>query len=166
MTLWILVAATAALAVIAWRQAGPPLVLSGLSEGWSLLLSVLPQLVAGFLLAGFITVLMPAGAISQWVGEDSGLPGLLIATVAGALTPGGPFVQFPLVATLARAGAGPGPMVAYLTAWSLLGLQRLLVWEIPVLGPQFALARWLISLPVGIVAGLLVPPILRLLTGR
>lgn len=160
--LLILSAALAIALAVAWSRGGVPLVGQGLGEGLGLLASVAPQLLVGFLLAGMLTALLPTELIATWLGEDSGLRGILIASVAGALTPGGPFLQFPLVATLANAGAGAGPLAAYLTAWSLLGFNRLLVWEIPLLGPQFALLRWAVSLTAPIIAGLGVPLLMRL----
>jgi hypothetical protein len=54
-------------------------------------------------------------------------------------------------------------MAAYLTAWSLLGWNRLLVWELPLLGAPFTVARWTVSLLAPIAVGLMVPQALRLL---
>ncbi len=160
--LLILAAALLTAFAVAWWRGGSGLLVDGIGEGTSLLVSVAPQLVIGFLLAGMMTVLLPADAIAEWLGADSGIRGLIIATIAGTLTPGGPFLQFPLVAALATAGAAPGPLSAYLTAWSLVGVNRLLVWEIPLLGPQFALARWSVSLTLPILVGLAVPVVLKL----
>lgn len=36
-------------------------------------------------------------------------------------------------------------MVAYLTAWSLFGLQRVIMWEIPFLGPKVVAIRFAVS---------------------
>jgi hypothetical protein len=36
---------------------------------------------------------------------------------------------------------GVGPLVTYLTAWSLFGLQRIIMWEIPFLGPKVVALR-------------------------
>lgn len=80
--------------------------------------------------------------------------GILLAAGAGALTPSGPFVAMPLAAVLARGGAGPGPLVAYVTGWALLALHRLLAWEMPMLGVRFALLRWSVSLALPVLAGL------------
>lgn len=151
----------AVLAVLALARGGAPLALAGIHEGAMLLLSVAPQLLLGFLLAGLVTVLVPSDVIARVIGEESGLTGVLIATAAGVVTPGGPFLQFPLVAALARSGAGVGPMAAYLTAWSLLGVNRALIWEIPILGVPFTSARWILSAVVPILVGLAVPLILR-----
>jgi uncharacterized membrane protein YraQ (UPF0718 family) len=140
---------------------GTPRLYGGLREGVTLFLTFLPQMAIGFILAGLVSVLVPASAIGRLVGAESGFGGLLIATGAGAFTPGGPFLQFPLVAVLLRGGAGEGQVAAYLTAWALLGLNRVLVWEIPVLGPTFAITRWTVSLLAPVAVGLGVQVVLR-----
>lgn len=160
-SLLILAGICLALAFAALYVGGLPRVQAGAAEGFGLLTSVAPQLALGFLMAGLATVLIPQSAVAGLVGEGSGLQGLLIATGAGALTPGGPFLQFPLVAALMRNGASEGAVAAYLTAWSLLGMRRVLVWELPVLGPTFASVRWTASLILPLVVGFAVPFILR-----
>jgi uncharacterized membrane protein YraQ (UPF0718 family) len=160
-SLLFLAAILAILGVVAFVIGGAARVADGVRESVSLLTGVAPQLVVGFLMAGFVIALVPSTLIARLVGTEAGLPGLALATVAGALTPGGPFLQFPLVATLLRGGAGEGPVAAYLTAWSLLGLQRVFVWELPVLGPGFAAARWTVSLALPILVGLAIPLVMR-----
>lgn len=152
-----------ALTGIALWQGGPPRALDGWERGAQIAWSVLPNLVLGFAAAGLIGVVLPPSLISGAIGEDSGMRGLTIATVAGILTPGGPFLQFPLVAALAKGGAGVGPLAAYLTAWSLIGLNRAIVWELPLLGSGFTIARWALSIAVPILIGLLMPIAMRLL---
>ena len=61
------------------------------------------------------------------------------------------------VAALANAGAGTGPMAAFITAWSLISWNRIVVYELPLLGTTFTLARWTVSLLVPILVGALVP---------
>lgn len=164
LSLLVLLVVAAALLGVAVVRGGPPLALSGIERGIQLLVGVLPHLVIGFALAGLITVLLPRDALAPLVGHDSGYRGLAIATLAGAATPGGPFVQFPLVAAIAAAGAGPGPMAAYITAWSLLGWNRIVVYEVPLLGPSFAAARIVASLVIPFAVGILTSLILRLLS--
>jgi hypothetical protein len=93
------------------------------------------------------------------MGPGSGLRGILVGTIAGALTPGGPFVNFPMVAALQPGGAGVGPLAAYLTAWGVIPLNRSLVWELPFLGQGFTVSRLLASAPVPILVGLLTAPV-------
>ena len=149
------------LTTVALAQGGLPRAVDGYRTGLELAVSVAPQVALGFVLAGLITVVVPPDLIGRAIGEESGLQGVLIATAAGVLTPGGPFLQFPLVASLARGGAGVGPLAAYLTAWSLIGLNRAIVWEVPLLGGTFAIARYAISLVAPVAIGLLMPILYR-----
>ena len=93
-----------------------------------------------------MTALVSPEAVTQWVGREAGLRGLLVGTAAGALTPGGPFIAFPLLAVLLKGGASIGAVTAYLSAWALLGLHRVVAFEIPILGWRFAAIRFVVSL--------------------
>ena len=136
-----------------WRRDGAPATVHALAHAWELFLFILPSLLAGLLLAAALRQLMSPGALARWMGADSGWTGLLVATVAGALTPGGPMAAFPLVLVLAGAGADRGALVAYIMSWTLNGFQRVLVYEAPLLGPGFAIMRTLITLPMPLLAG-------------
>ena len=87
-------------------------------------------------------------------GRQVGISGLIIAALAGAITPGGPSSAYALLAMLGLSGAERGAMVSYITAWALLGVQRILLWDVPFLGVEFALLRILCCLPLPIIAGL------------
>ena len=126
-------------AYAAWRS--PVLAREGLSGGVRLFLEILPNIAIGFLLGGMVQVLLPQDLVARYAGDDSGLRGLLLATGIGAITPGGPFVQFPLVASLWKAGTGVGPITSYLVSWALFGFQRILVYEGPILGWRYVWAR-------------------------
>lgn len=143
------------LAAIAFARGGSPLLLEGLGRGASLLLQFALLLVVSFLAAGLAEVLLPREWIAGALGADSGLRGILLAAAAGSLTPAGPFTAMPIAAVLMRSGAAPGPLVAYVTGWSLLALHRLIAWEVPILGARFAAFRFAISLVLPVLAGLL-----------
>ena len=112
----------------------------GLKSAGNILLQIAPLLIFAFIMAGMIQVLIPQELISRWVGAESGLRGLLIGTVVGGFTPGGPYVSLPIAAGLLRAGASIGTMVAFMTAWSLLAISRLPL-EVGLLGWEFSLIR-------------------------
>lgn len=126
---------------------------AGLVETGRLTLQVAPVLVPAFVLAGMVSVLLPTEMLTRWLGAESGLRGLSIGTLAGALTPGGPFLAFPLLAVLLKGGAGVGAVTAFLTSWALLGVHRILAFEIPILGLRFVLVRSLASLAAPILVG-------------
>jgi uncharacterized membrane protein YraQ (UPF0718 family) len=114
--------------------------LIGLKSAWQMTYQVLPLLIFAFIVAGMIQVLLPQDLLNKWVGTESGLRGIVIGMVAGGLTPGGPYVSLPVIASLLKAGAGIGTMVAFLTSWSLWAIARLPM-EVGILGWKFTLVR-------------------------
>ncbi len=109
---------------------------------------------AVLMLAAIIEVMLPKGLVERWLGVGSGFKGIMVATFAGAFTPGGPFVSFPLVLALYRAGAAWAPLVTYITAWSILSVARTLVFEIPLVGVELPMVRYLSCIVLPPIAGL------------
>lgn len=114
--------------------------LSGVKLALNMTVEILPLLILAFIVAGMVQVLVPRDLLSKWVGAESGFRGIVIGTVAGGFTPGGPYVSLPLAAGLLRSGAGVGTVVAFLTGWSLWAFGRLPM-EIGILGWKFTLIR-------------------------
>jgi len=117
---------------------------SGTISGMKLFLEITPLLIFAFIMAGMIQELVPKETVANWVGTESGFRGLLIGTLAGAITPGGPYVSMPIAAGLLRSGAGIGTMVAYLTAWSVWAISRMPI-EIGMMGWKYTLIRFTCS---------------------
>lgn len=152
----------AAAALACWVLKGAEGLASGLVRARDLAGLMLPVILPALVLAGLVQAGVAGERITHWLGANSGLRGLVLATLAGIATPGGPMAAFPLVLALAAGGADRGALIAYITAWALNGFSRILVWEIPVLGPEFAALRFLASLPLPLLAGM----VARRLPGR
>jgi uncharacterized membrane protein YraQ (UPF0718 family) len=150
------------LVVLAWRSGGAEQVRAGLGGGASLLVRYSALLLVSFLAAGLAEVLVPQEWVSRTLGDDAGVRGIVIATGVGALTPAGPFVAMPIAAVMIRAGASIGPVVAFLTGWSLLAVHRTVAWELPILGPRVTALRYGASLVLPVIAGLLARAFARL----
>jgi uncharacterized membrane protein YraQ (UPF0718 family) len=99
------------------------------------------------------TVLVSPESLARWLGQDTGARGLLLGTAVGAITPGGPFVAFPLLAVLLKSGASVGVVSAYVASWALLGLHRVAAFELPILGWRFVVCRFLASLAFPVLIG-------------
>jgi len=146
-----------------YAKGGNEAVLEGLKAAWAMLELVGLRLLAAFVLAGFVQVLLPKELIIKWVGAKSGMRGILIASSVGMITPGGPMLSFPLVAALFKVGAGYGPLVAYLTSWEILNIYRAAIWDIPFMGIKFTGLRFFVSLSLPVLAGWSAQKISRLL---
>jgi uncharacterized membrane protein YraQ (UPF0718 family) len=127
------------LLVVAYSQ-GDGRHISGMKLALTMTGQMIPMLVFALIVAGMVQVLLPRELLARWVGVESGMKGILIGTLAGGLSPGGPFVSLPIVAGLLKSGASVGTMVAYLTGWSLWALARLPM-EVGILGWKFTLIR-------------------------
>ncbi len=126
----------------------------GVKSALNMTVEILPLLVFAFIVAGMVQVLLPRELISKWVGAESGMRGILIGTIAGGFSPGGPYVSLPIVAGLLRTGAGIGTMVAFLTGWSLWAVSRLPM-EIGILGWKFTGIRMACTFFFPPIAGLI-----------
>ena len=150
-TFVMMAAAAIALIVVYWKS--PESAGRGLTATGVLILEIGPRMIAAFTLAGLIQAVVPQDVIVGWMGHGSGLKGMLIGMSLGTVTPGGPMTHFPVVASLFKVGVGVGPLVSYLTAWSLFGLQRVIMWEIPFLGAKLVAVRVAVSLFFPLFAG-------------
>jgi len=143
------------LAVVAYLK-DPGLPLLGAKNSVAMLGFVIPRMVVAIVLAGLMQVLVPQDFVARHFGHSAGLRALLLATLAGMVTPGGPMVTVPFMVALANSGAALPTLVAYMTAWSLFGLQRIIAWEAPLLGWPFVVSRVVPSLAFPVIASWLV----------
>lgn len=153
----IIMAALAIVLVVIGHRRGGGSEIQGLKFAFVLLAEMLPLLVFALIVAGMIQVLVPKELLARWVGAESGMRGILLGTVAGGLSPGGPYVNLPLAAGLMQAGASVGTMVAFLTGWSLWAVSRLPM-EVGLLGWKLTAIR--------VAATFFFPPIAGLLAQR
>jgi uncharacterized membrane protein YraQ (UPF0718 family) len=151
---WILLAlVAAAVAVALARDAALPV--KAVEASARLVRGVWLDLVLGFLLAGLIEVLIPPPVLTRWLGGERMGQGILVGWAAGLALPGGPYFFFPVAANLLKHGAAAGPVIALLTAKTLVSPIRVFTYEAPLLGWPLTLARC--------IPGLLLPPFLGLL---
>ncbi len=153
-TTWILSGVALALAGAAWWQGGRSMVVAGLLRGGRTFVSVIPLLLGAFLIAGLIQTLVTQEVVTRWLGAGSGWRGIALACLGGALIPGGPYIYYPIAATLLHAGASLGVIVAFVVAKNLWSLTRLPL-EFALLGPHLTLVRFAVTLPIPPLMGLL-----------
>jgi hypothetical protein len=125
------------------------------ARGREQLRALAPRIPFALVAAECLGRLLPQDYVAALLGDQAGVTGPLFAAVAGGLLPGGPMVAFPLAIALFRAGAGQASLVALITAWSLLAVNRTLLFEVPMMGTRFTLSRFLVSAPLPVLAGLL-----------
>jgi uncharacterized membrane protein YraQ (UPF0718 family) len=123
------------------------------------------RLPLALLAASFLSQILPRDVVGAAIGPESGVIGILLATAAGSILPGGPFIAFPLAVSFFEAGAGLPQLVALITSWSTLGVIRIVAFEWPMLGPRFVALRVGVTLLLPLLAAALAAGML-LLTNR
>ncbi|MFW0860548.1 MAG: permease [Dethiobacter sp.] len=152
-TVWILILLVVALFLFAMKRKDNSHK-KGIRIGAKMFYSYLPVLALAFLAAGLLEVLLPAALVQYWLGAEAGWRGILIGSGAGMLVAAGPYVSFPIFASIAHSGAGIGTTVALITSWSLMSLSKL-PFETVLLGTRFTFARFSLVLLIPVVAGFL-----------
>ncbi|MEJ0078706.1 MAG: hypothetical protein WDO17_25335 [Alphaproteobacteria bacterium] len=114
--------------------------------------ALLPRVAVGMIGSGFIAEILPKQLIPSLLGPESGIAGLLFATVAGALTPGGPVVGFAIATAALKSGAGAPHIIAYTIAWALFALPRVITFEVAAMPARVVWLRVAVSLPLPFLA--------------
>jgi uncharacterized membrane protein YraQ (UPF0718 family) len=118
-----------------------------LKDGAVDFITIIPRIAIGVIGSGYIAAIVPPQLITSWLGPETGWYGILAATVAGALTPGGAVIGFSIGAVALKSGAGFPHIIAYVVAWALFAFQRVLIWEIPFMPARFVWFRAAVSIP-------------------
>ncbi len=145
-----LLAALFGLAVLRGEKFGP--VAKRFIEQFAMLV---PRMLCALVAAGFIAQLLPKEAIASLLGDDAGLLAIPIAVLAGLLVPAGPVIAFAIAAVFAKSGASTTALVTFVTSWSVFAAHRILIYELPLLGPSFLRLRIASAAAAPFVAGLL-----------
>ena len=139
-----------AIVATTWKG-GWQLTFLGLTNTGQLIQRVGLYFVLGLILGGMAQKLIPSALIAKWLGRASGIKGIFIGSYIGMFIPAGPFTFMPIITSIYKAGAGVGPIIALFAGRAMLSLQILVVWQIPFLGVELPLSRFL--------ACLLLPPL-------
>ncbi|HMF24441.1 MAG TPA: hypothetical protein VKG24_20270 [Pseudolabrys sp.] len=149
--LWLVVGSLAAIAAMRGRV----LLNESARQGVMEFILLLPRIAIGVIGSGFIAEALPNEWVAPWLGPESGFLGVVMATIGGALTPGGPVVGFSIGAAALKSGAGAPQVIAYSTAWALYAIHRLLIWEVPMMPARVVWLRAAVSLPLPFIAAAL-----------
>ena len=121
----------------------------------SMLLSMLPRIIMALGVASILWVLLDPEKLKTTIQKRKGWVKVAYATILGAVTPGGPSSSFSILNMFLNSGLGYLIGITYITAWSMLGVQRILIWDIPLMGTEQAGLRFLSGFWLPAFAGLM-----------
>ncbi|MFT9055496.1 MAG: permease [Ethanoligenens sp.] len=111
-----------------------------LKKAWKSFENILPQFASILLIIGMMLAILSPQIISQIIGKQSGILGMIVAGVLGSITliPG--FVAFPLASALLKSGAGFMQIAVFISTLMMVGIVTLPL-EIKYFGKKAALTR-------------------------
>lgn len=107
------------------------------------MMMVLPPI---FILLGLLDIWVPKDTMIKFMGEGSGIIGILLSLFLGSAAAGPLYGAFPVAAVFMRKGVKFTNILIFIGAWSTTKLPMIL-FEIASMGTKFALTRFLINIP-------------------
>ncbi len=118
---------------------------------------MLPMVLVIILVIGLLLGFIPPDEISRFIGEQSGISGVILVGVVGAFMHIPSLLSFPLAASLLENGASVTAVAAFITTLTMIGMITLPL-EIKELGRKMALLRnglsFLLALIIAFIIGL------------
>ena len=115
------------------------------------MLKILP---GAFILIGLFEVWVKRETVERHLGEGSGIWGYLWGVLLAGITVGGVYVAFPVAYALYSKGAKLGVIFTYVSAAAICRVP-MGIFEASFLGIKFTVIRLLVSLPLVVVASIL-----------
>ena len=99
-----------------------------------------------FLLLGLLDVWVPRETMIKYMGEDSGLKGVILSILIGSAAAGPLYGAFPVAAVFVKKGVKFSNILIFIGAWSTVKIPMFL-FEMTALGAKFAITRLLVDIP-------------------
>ena len=147
--------AVAAIALLASLIADRKKTAAALKKSWKAFAGILPEFIVVIVTTGIVLAFLDPSTISRILGHESGVVGVVLASIIGSVTliPG--FVAFPLAALLLEQGAGIFQIGTFVSSLMMVGVVTFPV-ERRTFGTRVALTRNLLAFVFSIcVAGVL-----------
>ena len=111
-----------------------------LKKAWKSFENIMPQFMVVILFVGILLTYLNPETISLIIGEKSGMLGVVLSSIVGAVTliPG--FIAFPTAALLLENGAGYMQIAAFISSLMMVGIVTIPV-EIKYFGKKMTLFR-------------------------
>lgn len=133
--------------------------LMALKKAWKSFENILPQFLSILVIIGVAFAVLTPETISKLLGENSGVWGVLVASLIGSITliPG--FVAFPMAAALLKSGAGYMQIAAFVSTLMMVGIVTMPL-EIKTFGRRATLVRNISAYAFSLIAALVIGVVL------
>mgnify|MGYP006874549496 CR=1 FL=1 len=144
----------AILIVIAFLIGGSNLVFEGLNISLNTTIKSALMLLASFIIIGQLNVLLTTDTIEKWLQKFKGIKAIIVSAIAGGLFPGGPYIYYPFITSFKDRKLPSYILISFIFGKHIYDFSRLPM-ESSFISPGITLIRYIITLPIPIVVGLL-----------
>lgn len=127
---------------LVYREIGLKALSISAQQFWQMLLVIPPV----FILLGLMDVWVPRETMIKYMGEGSGLKGIVLSFILGSAAAGPLYGAFPVAAVFMKKGVKFSNLLIFIGAWSTTKVPMFL-FEMAALGTKFAVTRLLIDIP-------------------
>ncbi|MDK2821728.1 MAG: hypothetical protein PWP31_1693 [Clostridia bacterium] len=99
-----------------------------------------------FVLLGLLDIWVPRETMMKYMGEGSGIKGIVLAIILGSAAAGPLYGAFPVAAVFMKKGVKFSNILIFIGAWSTTKIPMFL-FELSALGARFAVTRLLVDIP-------------------
>lgn len=126
-----------------------------LSTSWNFFIEMMLILPAVMVMLGLFAVWVPKDIVVRYLGKASGVKGIFLAIILGALPTGPLYIAFPIASALLKKGAKISNIVFFLSAWACIKVPQEMV-ELQFLGVRFMLSRLSLTVIFVVIMGIFI----------
>ena len=126
-----------------------------LSTSWNFFIEMMLILPAVMVMLGLFAVWVPKDIVVRYLGKTSGVKGIFLAIILGALPTGPLYIAFPIASALLKKGAKISNIVVFLSAWACIKVPQEMV-ELQFLGVRFMLSRLSLTVIFVVIMGIFI----------
>ncbi len=128
---------------------------AGISGAVQTFIGMFTLIFAALLIANAISILIPTELITNYLGEESGIRGIVGGGLLAGFLQGGPYAVYPIIKSLYDKGAHISVVISMLMGYGAIGIGRV-AYGLAFFDPKIVGLRVLLALPVPIITGLIV----------
>ena len=117
---------------------------AAITVAWGYFVQMMMILPAIMVMIGLFSVWASNEMVVKYLGRTSGVKGIFLAILFGALPTGPLYVAFPIAAALLKKGASISNVIVFLSAWACIKLPQEMM-ELQFLGWKFMILRLVLT---------------------
>ena len=118
--------------------------MAAITIAWGYFVQMMMILPAVMVMIGLFSVWVSEEMVMKYLGRTSGVKGISLAILFGALPTGPLYIAFPIAAALLKKGASISNVIVFLSAWACIKLPQEMM-ELQFLGWKFMALRLVLT---------------------